>query len=132
MIFFGRNSDKGSSQNEEYYMHVDGRDTSKLRLVRYENRFYGKYKHIKGAVAQVAGEINGDIKGDTLIGDNHYTPYRWKEKKRTPIVLLKKGNTYIEGNGKMIEFMGVLTYIGWTIKFDSPERVYTEVERFED
>jgi len=113
-------------------MHVDGRDTSKLRLVLYENSFYGKYTHTKGGIAPVVGEINGDIKGDTLIGDNLYTPYRWKEKKRVPIVLLKKGNTYVEGDGKKVEFMGVITFIEWTIKFDPPKRVYKRVERFED
>ena len=126
------NSDKDQNQNEKYYMHVDGRDTSKLRLVRYENRFYGKYTHTHGGVAPVVGEINGDIKGDTLIGDNHYRPYRWKEKKRVPIVLLKKGNTYIEGTGEMIDLMGVLTYYEWTIKFDPPKRIYKAVEKFEE
>lgn len=131
LLLIGCNSDKDQNQSEEYYMYVEGRDTTKLRLVRYENRFYGKYTHTKGGIAPVVGEINGDIKGDTLIGDNHYRPYRWKEKKRVPIVLLKKGNTYLEGNGQMIDLMGILTYLEWTIQFDSPKRIYKLVEKFE-
>lgn len=132
LLCIGCNSDKSSNQREEYYIHVDGRDTSRLRLVRYENRFFGKYTHTKGGVAPVVGEINGDIKGDTLIGDNHYTPYRWKEKKRAPIVLLKKGNTYIEGDGQKIEFMGVISFIEWTLKFDPPKRIYKPEKKFEE
>ncbi|MCA5005838.1 hypothetical protein [Sphingobacterium bovistauri] len=132
LLIVGCNSEKKSNQIEEYYMHVDGRDTARLRLVSFENRFYGKYTHTKGGVTPVVGEINGDIKGDTLIGDNHYRPYRWKEKKRAPIVLLKKGNTYLEGYGKMIEFMGVLTYIEWTIKFNKPKRIFKPTGKFEE
>ena len=132
LILLGCNSDKDQNQTEEYYMHVKGTDTSRLRLVRFENKFYGKYTHTHGGVAPVVGEINGDIKGDTLIGDNHYRPYRWKEKKRLPIVLLRKGDTYVEGSGEMIDFMGVLSYHEWTIKFDPPKRVYKPVEKFEE
>ncbi len=114
-------------QVEKNYIHVDGRDTSTLRLVVYEKRFYGELIHKKGGVAPSAGEINGDIYGDTLIGDFHYRPYKWKEKKRVPIALLKKGDSYTEVTGQMIEIMGILRYIDHTIQFDKPKRIYMEI-----
>jgi len=85
--------------------------------------------HTKGGVAPVIGKINGDINGDILLGDNHYKPYRWKENKRVPIVLMKQGDNYIEGSGKMIELMGILTYINETISFDNPKRIYKPVNK---
>lgn len=119
--------DNQADKNEKFYIHIDGRDTARLRLVTFENRFYGEWTHSKGGVAPVVGEINGDIVGDTLIGDNHYRPYRWREKKRVPIALLKQGDNYIEGDGQRIEFMGVSTYIEQTISFDKPKKTYKPV-----
>lgn len=118
-----------SHKTEQSYIHIDGRDTSRLRLVRYEDTFYGELIHTKGGVAPVIGKINGDINGDILLGDNHYKPYRWKENKRVPIVLMKQGDNYIEGSGKMIELMGILTYINETISFDNPKRIYKPVNK---
>lgn len=129
LILIGCNST--IEENEKHYIHIDGSDTSRLRLVRYENRFYGEYVYTKGGVAPVIGKINGDIKGDTLIGDNLYTPYRWKEKKRVPIVLLKDGDNYREGNGQMLELMGILTYIENTIQFDNPKKFYKLIKKIE-
>lgn len=128
LILIGCNSSNKANQNEKHYIHIDGSDTSRLRLISYENRFYGEIVNTKGGVAPVTGQINGDIKGDTLIGDNHYKPYRWKEKKRVPIVLLKQENNYLEGNGQMIEVMGILTYVESSIKFDNPKKIYKPMD----
>jgi len=130
-VLLGCNSNKVENQKGKYYIHIDGSDTSRFRLVIHENRFYGEVVHTKWGGAPVVGKINGNIIGDTLIGDNLYTPYRWKEKKRAPIVLLRQGDNYVEGGGPMIEFMGILTYPENTITFDNPKRKYVPVNQIE-
>ncbi len=77
----------------------------------------------------VTGEISGNIKGDTLIGDYHYSPYKWRDKKRVPLTLLAKGDTYIEGTGKALIYMGIPYYIEETIRFDEPKRVFKAIQK---
>jgi hypothetical protein len=73
---------------------------------------------------RVTGEISGNVKGDTLIGDYHYTPYKWKEKKRVPFAVLPDGNNYLEGKGKVLIYMGIPYYVENTLSFQNPKRIF--------
>lgn len=127
-IFIGCTSNKNVNKNEHEYIHIDGRDTSRLRLVVHDNQFFGELKRQKGQGGVVSGVINGNVKGDTLIGDYLYRPYRAREKKRVPIVLLKVGDNYLEGKGQKMEIYGILTYLQHTIKFNDPARTFMLVK----
>ncbi len=122
--FFSCKRSDALNENQHEYIHVDGRDTARLRLIIYENRFFGELTRRKGTGGIVEGVINGDIKGDTLIGDYHYLPYKAREKKRVPIALLKVGDHYVEGKGQQLEIFGILTYLEHTLKFDHPVRKF--------
>lgn len=111
-------------KNEQYYISVEGRDTTKLKLTIINEHFYGEYIHTRGGSQREKGQFSGKVQGDILLGDNLYTPYRWKEKKRVPIALKLQGENLLEGSGKMIEFMGILSYHPRTIDFHSPKRVF--------
>lgn len=128
LILFGLWSCNKASKSEKNYIYVEGTDTSRLRLLLYDNRFFGDLVHTKAGSSATIGKINGDIEGDLLIGDNLYKPFRWKENKRVPIVLLRQGDNYIEGTGMMIEVMGILTYNPTSINFENPKRIYRPVD----
>ena len=123
-ILLGCSHKKKLNENEKHYVHIDGRDTTRIRLIRFPDRFYGEMVNTKPGGYRVTGEISGNVKGDTLIGDYHYTPYKWKEKKRVPFAVLADGNNYLEGKGKVLIYMGIPYYVENTLSFQNPKRIF--------
>lgn len=114
-------------ERKAIYIAINGRDTAKLELTRYEKRFYGKMKITRPGRVIDSGEIEGNILKDTLLGNFFYLAHGWKNKKRNPIVLLLKDNQYIQGSGIRTNFMGVPHYVPSSISFKDPKFIYDRV-----
>ena len=123
------NSERSKIQTEKDFISIVDRDTSRLHLVLYKDRFHGKIIETKPGGYIVKGEINGKIMGDTLEGDNVYTPFKWANQKRAPIVLLKKGDSYLQGNGIVSIHLGIPHYMPGSISFENPKHTYLPVQK---
>lgn len=86
----------------ECYQSVVNKDTIALRLSKSVNhqisgnltyKFFQKDKNI--------GTLTGDIIGDTLVAD--YTFISEGVSSMREVVFIKKGNTYVEGFGEIID-----------------------------
>lgn len=125
LFFLNGCTDKQEVQNnEKQYIFIDGRDTTRIRITTYPTRFHGEMTSTRPGGFFVFGEVQGNAKGDTLVGDYHYRPYKWREKKRVPFAILLKDGKYLEGKGKQLIYMGIPYYVEGTISFDDPERVF--------
>lgn len=117
----------GSNKSEtKKYTAVNNRDTASMSLTLYENEFYGKLMITKPGKVIDAGEIEGKIVGDTLIGNFFYTQHGWAHKKRKPLALLLKNGKYIQGTGLTSVFMGIPSFVPASISFESPTYVFDE------
>ncbi|WP_312136286.1 hypothetical protein [Sphingobacterium sp.] len=117
--------DKHGRQNKEKrYISIDDRDTTRIRITTYPTRFHGEMTNTRPGGFFVSGEIQGNVKGDTLVGDYNYKPYKWREKKRVPFAILMKDGKYLEGKGKQLIYMGIPYYVEGTISFDDPARIF--------
>ncbi|WP_167554321.1 hypothetical protein [Sphingobacterium sp. CZ-2] len=123
------NQERSKIQTEKDFISIVDRDTSRLHLVLYKDRFHGKIINTKPGGYIVKGEINGKIVGDTLEGDNLYTPFKWANQKRAPIVLLKKGENYLLGNGILSIHLGIPHFMPGSINFDNPKHTYLPVQK---
>ena len=114
---------------ETKLLSIQNRDTLNIKIIenKSEKRFFGSYKLNKPGDEIVIGDIQGNIKGDSLIGDLYYTPFGWKDKKRKPFALLKQKNGYLLGHGTEQVYMGIPYYIPGTIRFDSTSMVLKTV-----
>lgn len=112
----------------KHYRAVSKRDTAYLQLTKNENHFYGHYTIQYGNSGKDSGEIRGNIKGDTLIGDYFYMPHSGGVKKRTPFALLQDGKTLRLGNGAIVRFLYIPSYSpDVAINYDSVKFVFTEI-----
>lgn len=107
------------------YVAYSNRDSAQLELNLFESRFHGKLRFYRPGGEIDSGEIQGNIKKDTLAGDYYYIPFGWGQKKRRPFVLLKKGSQYILGTGTEQVYMGIPHYIPSTISFQQAKYVFT-------
>ena len=115
---------------EKKLISYQGSDTVSITLVQYRDRkdFYGSY-HVAGPGNYlVTGNIQGEIKADTLIGTVYYTPFGWRDKKRRAFALLAKGDTYYRGEGIEMVYMGIPHYVPESIRFDRVNQVFHVVE----
>ena len=103
------------------YVAITNRDTAMLTLTYYEHSFYGKLKIFKPGKVIDSGEIQGNIYGDTLVGDFSYQPFGARHKKRRAYVLLNKTDSLIQGNGRESDYLGVPFYTPESINFNSPK-----------
>lgn len=111
-----------------HYRAIAKRDTAYLHLTKNENHFYGHYIIQYGNSAKDSGEIRGNIKGDTLIGDYFYIPRSGGVKKRTPFALLQDGKSLRLGKGAVVRFMDIPSYApDVAISYDSSKFVFTEI-----
>ncbi|WP_426790570.1 hypothetical protein [Sphingobacterium sp. WOUb80] len=111
------------------YVAQSKRDSARLDLNLFESRFHGKLWFYRPGGEVDSGDIRGNIQKDTLIGDYYYTPFGWGQKKRRPLVLLKKGTQYILGTGTEQVYMGIPHFIPSTINFRDPKFIFVEIDR---
>ena len=111
------------------YSAQSKRDSARLDLNLFESRFHGKLWFYRPGGEVDSGDIRGNIQKDTLIGDYYYTPFGWGQKKRRPLVLLKKGSQYILGTGTEQVYMGIPHFIPSTINFRDPKFIFVEIDR---
>jgi len=111
------------------YIAQSKRDSARLDLNLFESRFHGKLWFYRPGGEVDSGDIRGNIQKDTLIGDYYYTPFGWGQKKRRPLVLLKKGSQYILGTGTEQVYMGIPHFIPSTINFRDPKFIFVEIDR---
>ncbi|WP_293904624.1 MULTISPECIES: hypothetical protein [unclassified Sphingobacterium] len=111
------------------YVAQSKRDSARLDLSLFESRFHGKLWFYRPGGEVDSGDIRGNIQKDTLIGDYYYTPFGWGQKKRRPLVLLKKGSQYILGTGTEQVYMGIPHFIPSTINFRDPKFIFAEIDR---
>ncbi len=109
------------------YIAYSNRDSAQLELNLFESRFHGKLRFYRPGGEIDSGEVQGNIKNDTLTGDYYYTPFGWGQKKRRPFVLLKKGSQYILGTGTEQVYMGIPHYIPSTISFQQAKFIFGTV-----
>lgn len=104
---------------EEQLRAFTARDTIDLELIRFKSTFYGKYTLRGPGLYRIDGEVQGDIRADTLIGNIYYTPYKWRDKKRRAFSLLEVGDRYLIGKGSETIYMGIPHFIEKTLSYDS-------------
>jgi hypothetical protein len=95
---------------ETYTGHI-AQDSVALELQLYEKQFYGKLHYYSGKQRNKTGEMLGEILGDTLLGDYHYSAYG-AQRKRAPIALLRTASGgYSIGQGVASAYMGIPYYV---------------------
>lgn len=108
----------------EEYIAIYKRDTAYLTLHLYPNSYHGKML-VKGAGNFVEkGSIEGDIKGDTLLGSYLYKPYKAKFTKRRAFVLKRTESELLQGSGLESVYMGVPYYDPASINFEAVKFVF--------
>ncbi|WP_133586479.1 hypothetical protein [Sphingobacterium yanglingense] len=119
MSFFNIGCHQGDNKNQnETYIHNNGRDTITVVLNLVNEVFQGSYKKNSPGGVVVTGDISGNVKGDTLLGSLYYTPYRGRNKQRKAFALLKQNNDYIIGNGSGYIYMGIPYFAPETLTFN--------------
>lgn len=99
----------------ECYVGVLKRDTISMTISLNGNKVAGDLSYKFFEKDSNSGIINGVMKGDTLIAE-----YTFQSEGRTSIrqvAFLKKGNTYIEGYGDVMEDSG-------KIRFKNPKQLH--------
>ena len=115
---------------ERTLVSYQGNDTVSITLIQYRDKkdFYGTY-HVAGPGNYVVtGSVQGEIKADTLIGTIYYTPFGWRDKKRRAFAMLASGNTYYQGDGIEMVYMGIPHFVPESLSFDRAKRVFHVVE----
>lgn len=123
--------EKRQAGEMQHYVAYNNRDSARLELTLFESRFHGELRFYRPGNEIDSGEVQGNIQKDTLIGDYYYTPFGWGQKKRRPVVLLKKGTQYMLGTGTEQVYMGIPHYIPSTISFQQVKFVFKKIHTSE-
>ncbi|WP_254528235.1 MULTISPECIES: hypothetical protein [unclassified Sphingobacterium] len=113
---------------EKKLISYQGRDTVTIDLMLHQKRFVGKYTVNGPGDYLVTGEVEGEIKADTLLGSLYYTPFGWRDKKRKAFALLAKNDQYLSGKGTELIYMGIPYFVPNTVTFGPEKGVYQVVE----
>ncbi|WP_313258963.1 hypothetical protein [Sphingobacterium sp.] len=113
---------------EKKLISYQGRDTVTIDLMLHQKRFVGKYTVTGPGDYLVTGEVEGEIKADTLLGSLYYTPFGWRDKKRKAFALLAKNDQYLSGKGTELIYMGIPYFVPNTVSFGPEKGVYQVVE----
>jgi len=113
---------------EKKLVSYQGRDTVTIDLILHEKRFVGKYKVNGPGDYLITGEVEGEIKADTLLGSLYYTPFGWRDKKRKAFALLAKNDQYFSGKGTELIYMGIPYFVPTTLSFGPDKGVYQVVD----
>jgi hypothetical protein len=89
------------------YSAIDKTDTARLNIILTDKVFEGQYEISHDGVYKDSGDVNGVVKGDTLMGTFHYQSYGVEKWYRIPIALLKKEKQLIMGTGSMEIYMNM-------------------------
>ncbi|MCV9926999.1 hypothetical protein OIU83_05025 [Flavobacterium sp. LS1R49] len=111
--------DAVESVGEQCFESVINKDTIKMTLnTNSRNEVNGELIYKIYEKDKNEGTINGTIKGDTLIAD--YTFQSEGVSSVREVAFLKKGTTYIDGYGDLIEKNGKMVFKDKkTLKFDA-------------
>ena len=107
--------DKNAAQSN--FRAINNNDTATLNITLNQKGFYGQLEINHRGLFKDSGDVNGVLKGDTLMGTFHYQSYGIDQKYRIPIALLKNKNQLIMGNGKMIIKMN-MTFFAKEVPID--------------
>lgn len=113
---------------EKKLISYQGRDTVTIDLMLHQKRFVGKYTVTGPGDYLVTGEVEGEIKADTLLGSLYYTPFGWRDKKRKAFALLAKNDQYLSGKGTELIYMGIPYFVPNTVSFGPEKGVYQVVK----
>lgn len=113
---------------EKKLVSYQGRDTVTIDLMLHKKRFVGQYKVTGPGDYVVLGEVEGEIKADTLLGSLIYTPFGWRDKKRKAFALLATENQYISGKGSELIYMGIPYFVANTLTFGPEKGIYQVVD----
>ncbi|RZK12672.1 MAG: hypothetical protein EOO46_02300 [Flavobacterium sp.] len=98
------------SANKIYYQAINGKDTARLSVIYYEDRFFGQYERIYGKSGKDSGNVRGQLVGDTLKGEFKYLSFGGSKSIR-PIVFLRKDNRLLLGKGLIATYMEIPFYV---------------------
>jgi hypothetical protein len=99
------------------YSAIDKTDTARLSIILTDKVFEGQYEISHDGIYKDSGDVNGVVKGDTLMGTFHYQSYGVEKWYRIPIALLKKDKQLIMGAGSMEIYMN-MTFFSKKIPID--------------
>jgi hypothetical protein len=120
----------GVNDNETkvLYQAVAKDDTAKFKIHLTDKTFYGQMEILYGKQYKDSGDVNGIVKGDSLLGTYHFQHYGIEEWHRIPIALLKKDKKLIMGVGSMVIYMN-MTFFDKKIPVDyeHPKFVFEKV-----
>jgi len=118
IVLSGCNSDAVSDGGPKVlYRAVDKKDTASFKVYFTPKEFHGQFEINYAGVYKDSGDVNGIIKGDTLMGTFHYQSYGIEKWYRIPIALLKKDGRLIMGIGSMEIYMN-MTFFTKSIPID--------------
>lgn len=111
------------------YQAVNKNDTAEINLNVRNKHFFGYCKiNYNGSIIN-AGNIRGDVKGDTLIGSFRYRLPNTALFKSVPIALLKKNNRLIMGRGVISSYLNIPFYMEEVpIDYNNPKFVFSLVD----
>ena len=116
------------NETKTLYQAVAKDDTARLKIKLTDKTFYGQMEILYGKQYKDSGDVNGIIKGDSLLGTYHFQHYGIEEWHRIPIALLKRDKKLIMGVGSMVIYMN-MTFFDKKIPVDyeHPKFVFEKV-----
>jgi hypothetical protein len=99
------------------YRAINKDDTAIFKVKLTEKEFHGQFEINYHGIYKDSGDVNGIIKGDTLLGTFHFQSYGVEKWYRIPIALLKKNDKLIMGVGSMEIYMN-MTFFTKNIPID--------------
>lgn len=119
------------NEKEQHLMAIRGSDTIEIKLLRYDETFYGKYELNGPGERFIEGEIEGEVQNDTLLGSLLYTPYGWRNTKRRAFALKYIDGVYLQGKGQEMIYMNIPYFLRHTLDF-SDENLIFQVKNASD
>lgn len=130
-LVLGLGSCRPNQTTSLYYSGQTSQDSVFLRLEQDKSHFYSHLTFKNDTRTLKTGQITGEIKGDTLLGDYLYSAYG-AQPKRAPLALLKDSSTYRAGKGVVSSYMGVPFFVKHVpIDFEDPEYILSFVRSSE-
>lgn len=131
LFIFSCGNDEGRKQKPmSSYVAVKKRDTGRISLNIAPSTFKGVLQINYDQTYTDSGDVQGIVKGDTLIGDYSYKHYKLKLWKRKPIALLRKGDTLVMGEGIIKNTFGRI-YFDQTVPIEYPDSGFVFVKAAE-